>query len=123
MDAIMLEAPFSLEEAKKAVWACGGDKALGPDGLTFKILKKYWPCISRDVMSFVQHFDEFGTLGRGCNYSCISLAPKVKDLTTLGDYRPISLIGCMYKINLQIACHEVKDCGGKGGRRGPINIF
>lgn len=42
MDAIRLEAPFSVDEVKKAVWACGGDKALGPDGLTFKFTKKYW---------------------------------------------------------------------------------
>lgn len=113
MDTISLEAPFSLEEVKKAVYACGGDKAPGPDGLAFKFIKKYWPCISPDVMRFVQHFDEFGTLGRGCNSSCISFTPKVKDPTTLGDYRPISLIGCMYKIISKLLATRLKTMVGK----------
>ncbi|XP_023764125.1 uncharacterized protein LOC111912612 [Lactuca sativa] len=35
MEAIKIEAPFSLEEVKDAVWQCGSDKAPGPDGFTF----------------------------------------------------------------------------------------
>lgn len=100
MDAIRLEAPFSVEEVNKVVWAYGGEKAPGPDGLTFKFLKKYWTIFSDDVMNFVKHFDEFGTLGRGCNSSYITLAPKVtkvKEPYTLNDYRPISLIGYQNK--------------------------
>lgn len=39
MDVIRIEAPFTIDEVKKATWACGGDKALGPDRLTFKFIK------------------------------------------------------------------------------------
>lgn len=108
MDTIRLEAPFSIDEVKKAVWACGGDKAPGTDGLTFKFLKKYWSCVAADIMRFVQYFDETGSIGRGCNSSFITLAPKVKDPTSLCDYGPISLIGCMYKIISKMLATKIK---------------
>ena len=112
MDAIRLKAPFSLEEVKKAVWACGGDNTPGPGGLTFKLLKKYWNTIAGDIMNFVRHFDESGTLGKGCNSSCITLAPKIKDPTVLIEFRPISLIGCMYKIISKVLATRIKDVIG-----------
>lgn len=37
-----LESPFTIEEIKEAIWACGNEKALGPDGYTFKFIKRYW---------------------------------------------------------------------------------
>nr|GEU95373.1 RNA-directed DNA polymerase, eukaryota [Tanacetum cinerariifolium] len=39
---ISLDASFSCEEINKAVWDCGSDKALGPDGFTFGFFKKFW---------------------------------------------------------------------------------
>ena len=52
MDAIRLEAPFSMEEVKNAVLDCGGEKAPWPDGFTFKFIKKYWDLLGSDVMQF-----------------------------------------------------------------------
>ncbi|KAI3751226.1 hypothetical protein L2E82_22274 [Cichorium intybus] len=108
MDAIKLEAPFTLDEVKVAVWACGSDKAPGPDGFTFKFIKTYWDTLKSDVMNCVLHFDKYGTLARGCNSSFITLAPKVKDPTSLSDFRPICLIGCVYKIISKILAIRLK---------------
>ncbi|GJZ72838.1 hypothetical protein Tco_0636984 [Tanacetum coccineum] len=33
-----LERDFSQEEIKRAVWDCGGDRAPGPDGFSFKFV-------------------------------------------------------------------------------------
>lgn len=98
MEAIKLEAPFTMDEIKDAVWAFGNDKASGPDRYTFKFIKAYWDVLKEDVFKFVLHFDKFGTIARGCNSSFITLAPKIKDPSSLSYYRPISLICCMYKI-------------------------
>lgn len=35
---------------------------------------------------------------KGCNASFLTMILKVRDLKTLKDFRPISLIGCQYKI-------------------------
>lgn len=86
MHAIKLEAPFSHKELKYVIWACGSEKAPGPDGLTFKFLKTSWEIIKGDMMNFVLHFDKFGTFARGCNSSFISLVPNVKDPTDLTNY-------------------------------------
>nr|XP_043619830.1 uncharacterized protein LOC122591636 [Erigeron canadensis] len=37
-----LIAPFKMEEIKRAVWDCGSNKALGPDGFYFAFIKRYW---------------------------------------------------------------------------------
>ncbi|KAI3509571.1 hypothetical protein L1887_24947 [Cichorium endivia] len=113
MEAIKLEAPFTMEEIKDALWACGCDKAPGPDGFNFKFIKNYWDMLKSDVMNCVLHFDKFGTLARGCNSSFITLVPKVKDPSSLSDYRPISLIGCVYKIISKILAIRLKKVIGK----------
>ncbi|KAL7584329.1 hypothetical protein Lser_V15G44766 [Lactuca serriola] len=35
IDKAQLEAPFTREEIRRAVWACGNEKAPGPDGFSF----------------------------------------------------------------------------------------
>nr|KAJ0215151.1 hypothetical protein LSAT_V11C300106750 [Lactuca sativa] len=61
-NARFLEGEFSLEEIKNAVWACGGDKSLRPDGFTFKIFKRYWDLLRDDIWGLVKHF-EAGVIG------------------------------------------------------------
>ena len=36
VEVSLLDAPFSCKEIKDAIWDCGGNKAPGPDGFTFK---------------------------------------------------------------------------------------
>ena len=50
-DSQMLEEPISLEEIKAAVWACGNEKAPGPDRYSFKFIKKYWDVLLGDYWS------------------------------------------------------------------------
>ncbi|KHN06886.1 Transposon TX1 putative 149 kDa protein, partial [Glycine soja] len=44
----------------------------------------------------------------GGNASFIALIPKVADPQILNDYRPISLIGCMYKIVAKVLANRMK---------------
>lgn len=97
-DAKFLEAPISVDKIKNVVWSYGSEKAPGPDGFTLKFFKKYWEIIKGDVLGAVKHFERWGKISRGCNASFISFSTKIKDPLRLDDYRPISLIGSMYKI-------------------------
>ncbi|KAJ9555174.1 hypothetical protein OSB04_009788 [Centaurea solstitialis] len=112
-DNIMLVAPFSADEIKGAVWDCGSEKAPGPDGFTFKFLKHCWEIIKEDVISLVRQFEREGKFSDGCNPSFISLFPKVNDPLSLRDYRPISLIGCIYKIIAKLLTGRLKKVVGK----------
>ncbi|KAJ9549144.1 hypothetical protein OSB04_021687 [Centaurea solstitialis] len=96
--SIELERPFSVEEIKRAVWACDGDKAQGPDGLTFAFIKKFWDTIGADFVAAITDFHSTASLPRGSNSSFVSLIPKIQDPIYFSDYRPISLISCFYKI-------------------------
>ncbi|GKC82014.1 RNA-directed DNA polymerase, eukaryota, reverse transcriptase zinc-binding domain protein [Tanacetum coccineum] len=97
-DSSLLEAAFTLEEVKEAVWACSSVKSPGPDGFNFKFIKRYWDLIKFEFFSFIKYFEKYGSLTRGCNSSFIVLILKNSDPLGIGDYRPISLIGCMYKV-------------------------
>ncbi|GJY77297.1 putative RNA-directed DNA polymerase, eukaryota, reverse transcriptase zinc-binding domain protein [Tanacetum coccineum] len=93
-----LEREVSNEEIKKAVWECGGDRAPGPDGFTFMFFKSFWDVIQNDVVRFVRQFFNTNRFPKGCNSSFIALIPKIEDAKYVSDFRPISLIGCQYKI-------------------------
>nr|GEU71512.1 RNA-directed DNA polymerase, eukaryota, reverse transcriptase zinc-binding domain protein [Tanacetum cinerariifolium] len=93
-----LEGVVSNEEIKMDVWDCGSDKSPGPDGFTFIFLKKFWPIVGGDVTNAVKEFFNSSSFPKGCNSSFIALVPKVMDAKHLNDFRPISLIGCQYKI-------------------------
>ncbi|GKB28200.1 putative RNA-directed DNA polymerase [Tanacetum coccineum] len=68
-DASYLESTFSLDEVKAAVKI--GD---------------------------ARHFESTGKLAGGCNPSFIVHIPKKTDPLSFSDYRPISLIRCVYKV-------------------------
>ncbi|GJX87567.1 RNA-directed DNA polymerase, eukaryota [Tanacetum coccineum] len=59
---------------------------------------KFWHIVGGDVTNAVKEFFESSSFPKGCNSSFIALIPKVMDVKHLNDFRPISLIGCQYKI-------------------------
>lgn len=105
--AINLTSRFSISEIKEAVWACGSDRAPGPDGFSFNFIKRYWELIKGDVHSFVDKFYDNGEIPKGCNSSFITLIPKIDNPMVCKDYRPISLIGVQYKIIAKILANRL----------------
>ncbi|KAJ9549508.1 hypothetical protein OSB04_022051 [Centaurea solstitialis] len=104
-----LEGQFTEAEIKKAVWGCDGDKAQGPDGFTFSFIKKFWFTIGQGFVDAVNHFGNSKKLDKCANSSFLSLIPKIRDPIYLLDYRPISLIGCLYKIIAKVLSNRLKE--------------
>nr|GFA85005.1 RNA-directed DNA polymerase, eukaryota [Tanacetum cinerariifolium] len=77
-----LERKVTIEEIKTAVWNC-------------------------DVYAAVNHFFINGDIPAGCNLSFIALIPKVSDANLVKDFRPISLIGSIYKIIAKILMNRL----------------
>jgi hypothetical protein len=89
---------FTLDEISEVVMGCDGSKSPGPDGFNFAFIKHFWDLLKHEVRIL---FDQF--YGNECLPKCLSsyfltLIPKVKSPQALGDFRPISLLGCLYKI-------------------------
>ncbi|GKG20376.1 hypothetical protein Tco_0380177, partial [Tanacetum coccineum] len=92
------EAPISRDEIRRAVWDCGENKSPGPDGFTFEFFRKFWNIVGLDLCLAVEWFFHHASFPVGCNSSFIALIPKTLNPKSVGEYRPISLIGSIYKI-------------------------
>ena len=103
-----LTAPFSVQEIKEAVWSCGGDKCPGPDGFNFNFIKEFWEVLKPEFRRFVDEFYAHGSFPRGSNASFLALIPKINHPQSLNDYRPISLIGCMYKVVAKLLSNRLR---------------
>ncbi|GJS30168.1 RNA-directed DNA polymerase, eukaryota, reverse transcriptase zinc-binding domain protein [Tanacetum coccineum] len=95
------------DENSKAVWDCGTDKSPGPDGFTFGFYRRYWNILESDVVDVVTSFFHHGQFPKGSNSSFIALIPKTRDANMVKDFRPISLIGSMYKIIAKILANRL----------------
>jgi hypothetical protein len=104
----VLIKPFSMDEVKVAVWDCDSYKCPGPDGISFGFIKDFWDILKDDVMRFLVEFLRNGKLAKGINSTFISLIPKVDNLQRLTDFRPISLVGSLYKILAKILANRLR---------------
>jgi len=100
---------FSEKEVKVVVWLCEGSKSPGPDDFNFNLIKSNWETLKKDIMEAVYVFQESGIFPKGCNASFISLVPKVKDPFMIDQFRPISLVGALYKIITKVMSCRIKD--------------
>lgn len=64
--------------------------------------------MKHDIVNVVKYFERYGDISKGCNASFITLVLKIKDPLTIGDYRPISFIGIMYKIIAKLLSSRLK---------------
>ncbi|GKV02021.1 hypothetical protein SLEP1_g14508 [Rubroshorea leprosula] len=64
-DREMLEAEFTNEEIKEAVFSCASDKAPGPDGFDFHFINSVWSTIEGDITNFIKEFHKYGSLPWG----------------------------------------------------------
>ncbi|GJS86409.1 RNA-directed DNA polymerase, eukaryota [Tanacetum coccineum] len=98
---------FHFFKIKDTVWDCRSDKAPGPDGFTFKFIKKHWDLFENDIIAYVKDFETSSYIPRRCNSSFITLVPKLEDPLVVGDFRPISLIGCHNKIIAKVLSNRL----------------
>ncbi|GJT26942.1 ribonuclease H-like domain-containing protein [Tanacetum coccineum] len=112
-DALWMEKDFSEGEILDAIRGCGGDKALRPDDFNFKYIKKFWDILKSDLIIAIRWFGETMEISSGCNASFVTIIPKVTDPISLGDFRPISLIGCYYKIIAMVLAERIERVVGQ----------
>nr|GEV73806.1 cysteine-rich receptor-like protein kinase [Tanacetum cinerariifolium] len=105
--AVDLEREVSKEEVKRAVWDCGIDKAPGPNGFTFGFYRRFWNLIECDVIKAVKWVFLHERIPSEGNSSFITLIPKVSNANMVKDFRPISLIGSVYKIVAKILANRL----------------
>jgi len=108
VEAGNLTKPFSVEEVKQAVWDCDSFKSPGPDGVNFGFIKQFWDMMKDDFMRFIVEFHRNGKLTKGVNSTFIALIPKVSSPQHFNEFRPISLVGCMYKVLAKVLANRLR---------------
>ena len=85
-----------------------GDKDPGPDGFTLAFWQFCWDIVKHEVMGFFVEFHSFGRFERSLNSTFIVLIPKKWGIDDLKDFRPISLVGSLYKILAKVLANRLK---------------
>ena len=65
--------------------------------------------MKEDICRMVREFHSNGVIPKGGNASFLVLIPKVENPQHLKQFRPISLIGCCYKILAKILSKRLKE--------------
>jgi exonuclease III len=103
---------FSEDEIKQAVWNCDSYKSPGPDGISLGFIKDFWGLLKDDLIRFFNEFHKHGKLTKGINSTFIALIPKVESPQCLSDFRPISLVNCLYKILAKVLANRLRNVIG-----------
>ena len=112
-EAASLERPFAEEEIKVAHFDMSGDKAPSPDGFTTTFWQCNWDIVKEDILSLFREFHANGRFVRSLNTIFLVLVPKKVGAEDLKDYRPISLVGSLYKWIAKILSNRLKSVMGK----------
>ena len=87
-----------MEEVWITLSNCDGNRAPGPDGFNLNFIKAHWKDIQDDFINFMKEFHVDGSSVREINRAFTALIPKVGKPKKIKDYRPICLVGSLYKI-------------------------
>ncbi|XP_058776499.1 uncharacterized protein LOC131650805 [Vicia villosa] len=111
-ESLELESLFSLEELKEALLECDGSKSPGPDGFSMDFFKTFRLIIKEDLLKFCSDFYSRGKLVKSIFSAFIALIPKNKNPQDLSEYRPICLVGSLYKILPKMLAARIKKVMG-----------
>jgi hypothetical protein len=104
-----LDAPFSEEEVRKAIFDSAADKAPGPDGFSITFFRTAWAVIKQDMLNAVNKFFDLNEPSFHClNSALFVLLPKNDQPTHATHYRPISLIHSFAKLMSKIMSNRLQ---------------
>ena len=107
-DASSLEVRFFEEEVSTAIVGLNGEKAPGPDGFPIAFWSFSWEFVKDEVMDFFKEFYEKKKFVRSLNATFLVLIPKNGNVEDIKDYKPISLLGGLYKILAKVPANRLR---------------
>ena len=108
LERVWLERKFEREEILQVVSDLEGDKAPGPDGFTMAFYQHCWRVVEKDVLVVFVEFFHHCMFEKFLNATFIVLIPKTNDASNIRDFRPIRLVGSVYKILAKVLTNRLK---------------
>ena len=93
-----LELLFSEEEIRSALMEMNGDKAPCLDGFTVAFWQTCWDFVKGEILELFKEFYDQSSFIKSLNITFLVVIPKKGGAEDLGDFRPISLLGGLYKL-------------------------
>jgi len=112
-ERIWIEREFEEDEILEVVRNFKGNKALGPDEFTMTFFQKCWEVLKVDIIEVLKEFHNSGKFEKSLHATFVLLIPKKVGAVEIEDFRPISLIGGMYKIIAKVLANKLKSVLGK----------
>ena len=109
VEAEGLEQPFTEEEIHAALMGMNGDKAPGPDGFTVAFWQSCWDFVKEEIVDLFKEFFDEKSFAKSLNSTFLLLIPKKGGADDLGDFRPISLLGGLYKFLAKVLTNRLKE--------------
>ncbi|XP_039162798.1 uncharacterized protein LOC120290565 [Eucalyptus grandis] len=94
-------------EIHDTVFSLAQGKAPGPDGFGVEFFKHNWEIVGSLVIEAVKDFLTIGRLLREINNTILVLIPKVPNVTSVNDYRPIAYCNTIYKCITKILANRI----------------
>ena len=85
-----------------------GDKAPGPDGFTMAFFQKCWSVLEGDILAFFKDFHNQCVFEKSLNATFLCLIPKKTNAVNIKDFRPINLVGSLYKLLAKVLVHRLR---------------
>ena len=85
-----------------------GDKAPGPDGFTLAYYYHCWRVVENNVLAVFEEFFQHCKFEKSLNATLIALIPKKNYASNIRDFRPISLVGSVYKILAKVLANRLR---------------
>jgi hypothetical protein len=92
-----LETDFTIEELDVSAMQ-GNRSAAGMDGLSNCFIKRYWHYFRKPLLRYLTRCLSISRLTDTFKTAKIKIIPKKGDCTKIGNWRPISLLSCLYKV-------------------------
>ena len=109
LDVEGLEKPFSEEKIFGALSGFCKEKAPNPDGFSMVFWQFSWDFVKVEVMNFFRRFHESGSFVRSLNATFLVLIPKKGGVKDLKDFKPINLVGGLYRWLTKVLANRLKE--------------
>ena len=107
-DADRLEDRFFEEEVFATISGINGEKAPRLDGFPISFWSFSWEFVKEEVMELFKEFFEQKKFVRSLNATFLVMIPKKGNIEDIKDYRPISVLGGLYKILAKVLANRLR---------------
>lgn len=101
------------DEIFRAMMSCDPSKAPGYDGFNMRFIREMWDVVGEDISQLILNFFASGEFPPSINTTWVTLIPKSEQAENISEFRPISVIGCIYKIIAKLIASRLKPVIGE----------